>query len=172
MIETERLIIKPLTHGQLIKYIRNDNSLESELNLNETSREISPDLREALEQTILPNVANTTKDYLYSTLWTIISKEGNKMVGDLCFIGEPNADGQVEIGYGTYEKFRRNGFMTEAVGGMVRWAAKQPCIKSIFASTKKSNIPSFVVLEKNNFIKAGETDTFFNWYLKISQVII
>jgi [ribosomal protein S5]-alanine N-acetyltransferase len=167
MIETERLIIKPLTHGQLIKYIRNDNSLESELYLNETSRVISAELYEALEQTILPNVANIRKNYLYSTIWTIISKEENRMVGDLCFIGEPDQDGQVEIGYGTYEKFRSKGFMSEAVKGMISWAEKQPRIKSIFASTEKSNLPSFAVLEKNNFVKSGETETLFNWHLKI-----
>jgi RimJ/RimL family protein N-acetyltransferase len=167
MIETKRLILKPLTHGQLIKYIRLDNSLETELNLNETLRTISPELKEALVQTILPNVADTSKNYLFSTLWTIILKEENKMVGDLCFLGEPNAEGEVEIGYGTYEEFRKRGFMTEAVGGMIKWAEKQPNIRSIIASTGKSNIDSFSILERNNFIKSGETETLYNWRLRI-----
>ena len=79
MIETERLIIKPLTYGQLLKYIKADNSLELELELNETSRTISPELKEALEQTILPNVSDTKNNYLYSTLWTVISKKENQM---------------------------------------------------------------------------------------------
>jgi RimJ/RimL family protein N-acetyltransferase len=166
MIETQRLIIHPLTHGQLIKYIHLDNSLESELNLYKTSRTISPELKEALEQTILPNVADTNKNYLYSTLWTLISKENNKMVGDLCFMGEPNADGEIEIGYGTYEEFRRRGFMTEAVGGMIKWAEKQRNIRSIFAATEKNNVASFLILQKNNFIKSGETETLYNWRLK------
>ena len=113
MIETERLILKPLTYWQLIKYIKCDNSLEAELNLNKTSRTLSSELKEAFEQTILPNVADRSKNYLYSTLWTAISKAENKMVGDLCIIGEPNADGEIEIGYGTYEEFRNKGFMTE-----------------------------------------------------------
>ena len=90
------------------------------------------------------------------------------MVGDLCFVGEPNGDGEIEIGYGTYEEFRKNGFMTEAVGGMIKWAAKQPKVKAIIASTEKSNYPSFSILEKNNFIKIGETDSLFNWRLKIA----
>ena len=95
MIETERLILIPLTHEQLIKYMRLDNSLETDLNLNETSRTISPELKEALGQTILPNVADTNKNYLFSTLWTVISKDENKMVGALCFVGEPNEEGEV-----------------------------------------------------------------------------
>ena len=169
MIETKRLILKPLTHEQLIKYIRLDNSLETELNLNESSRTISPELKEALIQTILPNVADISKNYLFSTLWTVISKEENKMIGDLCFVGEPNTEGEVEIGYGTYEEFRKRGFMTEAVSGIIKWAEKQPNIRSIIASTEKSNIDSFSILERNNFIKSGETETIYNWRLRIKK---
>ena len=169
MIETKRLILKPLTHEQLIKYIRLDNSLETELNLNESSRTISPELKEALIQTILPNVADISKNYLFSTLWTVILKGENKMVGDLCFVGEPDTEGEVEIGYGTYEEFRKRGFMTEAVAGMIKWAEKQPNIRSIIASTGKSNIDSFSILERNNFIKSGETETIYNWRLRIKK---
>jgi [ribosomal protein S5]-alanine N-acetyltransferase len=167
MIETERLILKPLTYEQLKKYIKLDNSLETELNLNETLRTISPELMEALEQTILPNVADINKNYLFSTLWTVISKEENKMVGDLCFVGEPNEDGEVEIGYGTYEIFRKRGFMTEAVGGMIKWAQKQSKVRAVIASTGKSNIDSFSILERNNFVKSGETETLYNWRFEI-----
>jgi len=165
MIETERLFLKPLTYGQLLKYIKCDNSLETELNLNETSRTISPELKEAFVQTILPNVADKTKNYLYSTLWTAISKTDNKMVGDLCIIGEPNEEGEIEIGYGTYQEFRNKGFMTEIVSGIIVWAKFQPKVKSIIASTDKSNIASFKVLEKNCFVKIGETELLLNWKL-------
>ena len=167
MIETERLILKPLTYEQLLKYIKADSSLERELNLHETSRIISPELKEAFEQTILPNVADTSKDYLYSTLWTAISKAENKMVGDICIIGEPNSNGEIEIGYGTYSEFQKKGFMTEAVGGLIKWAKTQPKVISIIASTEKENIGSFTILLKNNFIKIGETETLFNWKIKI-----
>lgn len=169
MIETERLILIPLTYEQLLKYIRLDNSLETELNLNETSRSISPELKDALEQTILPNVADTGKNYLFSTLWTIISKEENKMVGDLCFVGEPDKEGEVEIGYGIYEESRKRGFMTEAVGGIIKWTEEQPDIRSIIASTGKSNIDSYSILERNNFVKSGETESLFNWELKLAD---
>jgi len=172
MIETERLILKPLTYDQLVKYIKCDNSLEEELNLNKTSRKISPELKEAFEQTILPNVANKTKNYLYSTLWTAISKAENKMIGDLCIVGEPNEDGEIEIGYGTYDEFQGNGFMTEIVGGIIEWTKTQKIVKAIVASTDKTNIASFKVLKKNNFIKIGETETLLYWKLAINNETI
>lgn len=171
MIETEQLILRPLTYKQLIKYAKCDNSLETELNLNETSRTISVELKEALERSILPNVADKNKNYLYSTIWTAISKIENKMVGDLCIYGEPNADGEIEIGYGTYDEFQNKGFMTEIVRGIIDWVKTQIKVKSIIASTDKTNAASFKVLEKNNFIKTGETETLFNWRLEMKKKI-
>ena len=168
MKETQRLILKPLTYEQLIKYLRCDNSLETELQLNPSSRKVSTALKEAFEQTILPNVGDKSKNYLYSTLWTAISKTENMMVGDLCMIGEPNDHGEIEIGYGTYDEYKNKGFMTEMVGGIIEWAKNQTIVKSIIASTEKSNTASFRVLEKNGFIKIGETDSLLNWKLQIN----
>jgi [ribosomal protein S5]-alanine N-acetyltransferase len=169
MIETSRLIIKPLTYEQLVKYTKCDNSLEEELHLNKNSRTISAELKEAFEQTILPNVADNSKNYLYSTLWTGISKVENKMIGDLCIIGEPNENGEIEIGYGVYDEFQNKGFMTELVGGIIAWAKTQPMVKAIIASTEKTNTASFKVLEKNNFVKTGESDILFNWKLALPE---
>ena len=169
MIETERLLIKPLTYSQLVKYTLCDNSLEKELNLNETTRTISAELKEALEQTILPSVGDETKNYLYSTLWTAISKTENRMVADLCIIGEPNDNGEIESGYGTYEGFQGKGFMTELVAGIIKWSKTQPRVKSVIASTNKDNIASFKVLQNNNFLKIGETDILFNWKLELGN---
>jgi RimJ/RimL family protein N-acetyltransferase len=168
MIETERLILKPLTYEQLIKYIKCDNSLEHELKLKETSRKISSELKEAFEQTILPNVADKTKNYLYSTIWTAIAKSENTMVGDICMIGEPDASGTIEIGYGIHEEFRNRGFMTEIVKGIIEWARLQPTVKTIIAATDRENIASCKVLEKNGFIRSGETETLLNWKLGIN----
>ncbi len=169
MIETKRLKLRPLTYEQLMKYAKNDNSLEEELCLNETSRTISAELKDALEQVILPNVADKNKNYLYSTIWTAISKEENKMVGDICMYGEPNENGEIEIGYGTYDEFQNKGFMTEIVNGIIEWVKTQINVESIIASTNKTNEASFKVLEKNNFIKIGETETIFNWKLEMNK---
>ncbi|MCF1749840.1 GNAT family N-acetyltransferase [Mariniradius sediminis] len=168
MIETARLIIKPLTYDQLVKYTACDNSLEEELNLNPSSRTISAELKEALEETILLNAADQSKNYLYSTLWTAISKEENKMIGDLCIVGEPNEAGEIEIGYGTYDEFQGMGYMTEMVGGIVNWAKTQPMVKSIVASTDKPNLASHKVLQKNGFIKVEESAIAITWRLTLS----
>jgi RimJ/RimL family protein N-acetyltransferase len=167
ILETTRLIIKPLTYGQLLKYVKSDHSLEEELELTPCSRTISAELKDALENTILPNVADESKNYLFSTLWTAIWKEENKMIGDLCIVGEPDANGEIEIGYGTYDEYQGRGFMTEMVSGIIEWARVQPGVQSIIASTDKTNAGSFRVLEKNSFHKTAETETSICWKLEL-----
>ena len=135
----------------------------------ETSRTISEELKEALEQTIIPNVSDKSKNYLFSTIWTAILKRENKMVGDLCIYGEPGATGEIEIGYGTYNEFQNQGFMTEIVSGIIEWTKGQTNVKSIIAATEKTNTASFNVLKKNNFIKIGETESLFNWKLELDK---
>jgi [ribosomal protein S5]-alanine N-acetyltransferase len=39
----------------------------------------------------------------------------------------------------------------------------------VIASTEKTNTASFRVLEKNSFIKIGETDKLYNWALKLKN---
>ena len=167
MIVTNRLFLYPLTYPQLLKYAKCDNSLEAELGLRPSSRSISAELHDALEQTIIPNVADSHHNYLYSTIWTAISKNEHTMVADLCFYGEPDAGGMIEIGYGTHSEFQNRGFMTEAVGGMVKWAEAQTGISAIIASTEKSNPASSRVLEKNGFVQVSESNTLLNWKLEL-----
>ncbi|WP_336516487.1 GNAT family N-acetyltransferase [Pollutibacter soli] len=166
MLETERLIIKPLNYNQLLKYLKADNSLEEELNLKMSMRKISPELLEAFEQTILPNVADPSKNYLFCTLWTGISKNDRAMVGEVCITGEPDAEGNIEIGYGTHEEFRGRGYMTEMVGAIIAWARNQSGVSAIIASCDKDNRASISILAKNNFVRTGKTDTQYNWKLK------
>lgn len=168
MIETERLILRPLTYEQLVKYSKADNSLEEEFNLETSPRSISPELREALEDSIIPLVGDSNKNYLYSTLWTIILKEEKRMLGDLCFKGEPNIDGEIEIGYGTYFEFRRKGYMTEAVGEMLKWAKMQPEVLKVLANTEKNNISSQRVLRNNGFSQISEANGIIYWVIKIN----
>ncbi len=170
MIETERLILKPLNREQLLKYIEDDQCLEEEFHLLPGKKSITPALQKALAQSTLPTVHDDDKDYKFNTLWVIISKPDRKIIGELSFVGKPDQDGEIEIGYGTYEEFRGWGFMTEAVAGIIQWAKDQPKVKSIFATTEKDNTASYAILEKNNFFKFGEGEGVFTWKLIFDEL--
>lgn len=165
MLKTDRLLLHPLTADQLAKYIKNDGSLEKELGIDASETILSADLKHALQKDVLPAVADTTKDYHFSTLWIIISRAEHKIIGDICFVGEPKSDGETEIGYKTMEAFRNKGYMTEAVAAIITWAIDNPKVHSIFATTEKANTASCAILEKNRFQKIGETEAMFHWRL-------
>jgi RimJ/RimL family protein N-acetyltransferase len=167
MIETEHLILRPLTYEQLVKYGNLDNALEEELNIEKSPRSITPELREALDFGIIPNVADEQQNYLFSTLWVLILKENNKMIGDVCFKGEPNIDGEIEISYGTHFEFRRKGYMTEAVGEILKWSKKQSNVMKVLASSEKNNVSSQQVLRNNGFSQTSEADNIVYWEILV-----
>ena len=164
ILVTERLFIRPLTPVQLQKYTELNDKLENELGLNSSGRTISAALKEALEQVIIPHVASSD-NYLYSTLWTIIDKDLMLMVGDLCFKGSPNDNGEVEIGYGTYDGFQGRGYMTEAISALAGWAFRQPGVRAIVAETERDNVPSHRSLSKNGFVVYREVESMLWWRL-------
>jgi [ribosomal protein S5]-alanine N-acetyltransferase len=59
-----------------------------------------------------------------------------------------------------HDEFQGKGFMTEIVGGIIEWTQTQPLVKSIVASTDKTNSPSVKVLEKNMFLKLEKPKRF------------
>jgi [ribosomal protein S5]-alanine N-acetyltransferase len=162
-LQTQRLRIIPLTKEQLANYSIPDYSLENSLNVNLIPRIVPEFLANVITNKIMPHLNDTTKDPLYYTFWTIISKEENVMVADCCFKGEPNEKGEIEIGYGTYPAFEAKGFMTEAAGEMVRWAFAQPNVLAVTAQTDPTNIASQKILEKNNFVQYGRTAENILW---------
>lgn len=166
ILESERLYIKPLNYQQLIKYMKMDNSLELELGLNVYPRSISAELAEAIEYAILPGVLDFSQNYIFYTLWTMIDKRKNVLVGDLCFKGQPDSSGEIEIAYGTYPDFQNQGYITEAIGRLIEWVFQQPSINSIVAETVKDNIASQKALVKSSFTKAEYSDGMILWRLE------
>ncbi|MBL4631480.1 MAG: GNAT family N-acetyltransferase [Paraglaciecola sp.] len=147
----------------MLKYIKNDNSLDTELGLNQSSMVIDPLLKEALALSILPCLKDEKRNRLFYTLWIVIDKVKNSLVADLCFQGEPNKQGEIEIGYATYPQYQGQGYMTEAVQCITNWAIHQANVKAVMASTDKTNIASYTVLEKNAFVKVGQSKQQFHW---------
>ncbi|MFB9862139.1 GNAT family N-acetyltransferase [Rufibacter immobilis] len=167
-IETDRLLIRPLTETQLHLYVANNGSLEKQLGVGYSPKEIAEDLADALENYFLRLVPQHREQYYFYTLWSIILKQGQVLVGDLCFKGEPDEEGEVEIGYGTYADFQQQGIMTEAVGGLLRWCSTRPDIKTLIAETEAGNEASEKVLERNHFHRDAQTrdNTWWKCYIK------
>jgi ribosomal-protein-alanine N-acetyltransferase len=164
MLETERLHIIPLTYHQLITYLKGNNLFENEIGLADTGRNVSPEVKVMVEEFTLPKMKNTPdNNYIYVTFWVVIEKKTNSIVAELGFKGEPNDNGEVEIGYGTMPLCRCKGFMTEAVGGILQWASQQKDVKAVLAETNHLNNASIRVLQKNGFALFEKREEMLWW---------
>jgi RimJ/RimL family protein N-acetyltransferase len=140
MIETDRLYLIPLTANQLKLWIEDIPALEKELNCSYQA--------EPMEGVFLHIVkgqyeitVNVELNYLYHSFWFLVRKTDRIVIGSVDFKGFPNADGEVEIGYGLGKEFEHNGYMTEAVQAMCHWAMEQELISHVIAETDIGNIP-------------------------------
>ena len=105
---------------------------------------------------MLDGCIKNPENYIWYTLWLMeLKNSSNEIIGSLSFKGI-SENGIVEIGYGINDGYENKGYTTEAVGAVVKWAAKQPNVNQIEAEAEESNPASIRVLEKCNFIPNGE----------------
>jgi ribosomal-protein-alanine N-acetyltransferase len=71
------------------------------------------------------------------------------------FKGEPDANGEVELGYGIANAFQRHGLATEAVNAWVARAFADTRVRVVVGQTLRSLEPSIGVLMKAGFHLAG-----------------
>ena len=81
-------------------------------------------------------------------------KQGDQLVGCAAFVGRP-VNGTVEIAYGTFEKYQRQGVATAICKILVDLALKTDPTLRVTAHTLREENYSTKVLRKNNFFLAG-----------------
>jgi [ribosomal protein S5]-alanine N-acetyltransferase len=162
MFETERLTIKVLNGHELRSYAADPIEFAKEHHLHSTITQIDAELIDAINHSFLPFVNDPQKKYIFFTLWLMIIKESQTIAGALCFHGEPE-NGIAEIGYGVNVACRRQGYMTEALNGLLKWMSNQPDISSVIAETDNDNIASINTLVKTGFTKyeSNESSSIF-----------
>jgi RimJ/RimL family protein N-acetyltransferase len=101
--------------------------------------------------------------------WYItLDTEGGLVVGTIGFKGPPGEDGAVEVGYSVATAWWRRGIASEACGGLLAWAARDPRVRRFVAHTLAGDPASAGVLVKNGFAfvrkaaddEAGEVDRY------------
>jgi ribosomal-protein-alanine N-acetyltransferase len=167
MVETNRLLISPLNREQLHLYLQADDLFEKSVRLTCNGRMVVPAVQNMVNKFTLPQMAAATADnYLFYTFWVVVEKSTRLIVAELGFKGEPTGNGDIEIGYGTMPAYQGKGFMTEAVGGMLRWGKSRPDVQCILAETDETNAASIKVLRKNNFTPYARKGNMIWWKYK------
>ena len=163
MIQTSRLTLLPLTLDQLRLHVADSTQLENSLGLQKGHRKVVEPLLSVIVHYTVPRLRDPTRDPLYHTVWIAIDNQKKQIVADAKFKGEPDETGTVEIGYGTYPAFQRQGYMAEMVSGMVRWVGAQPGVLRVVADTEAENVASQKVLEKNGFRLFDQIENMLWW---------
>ena len=160
-IQTPRLVLFPLTEAQLHLYL-DASALEVQLGLTISQRQVSEELRDAIENTLIPAAQQHKSSPVY-TLWTAVDKTHNMMVGDISLCVHKDTEEEIEIGYGTYDQHQNKGYMTEMIAGILDWLETQNTFSSVIATTAETNYPSHKVLIKNKFYTADVENGLIFW---------
>lgn len=137
-LKAKRLFLVPMTDEDLLSLSENHPD---------------PELRQAYRE-MLDGCRKGSKTRLWYTAWKICLL-GGVCIGDVGFKGPPQ-NGAVEIGYGIDEAYRNQGYTTEAVERLMRWAFAQKDVYFIEAETEPNNAASQRVLQKLGFTPFGQ----------------
>ncbi len=124
---------------------------------------LSPDWPHADLLDVLPLQAAAGPHEERFGVWVMIERETRMVVGDIGFLGPPEADSTVEIGYSVVPDRRRRGYATEAARVLVDWALHQPGVCTVVAGCEKKNVASIRTLERIGFSRTGGTNGQFRW---------
>ena len=96
-------------------------------------------------------------------IYLVVVRESSELVGSAGFKGPPREAADVEIGYGLLEAARGNGYATEAVAALVKWALGRADVRRVIAECAVDNVASQKVLSKNDFWTFAHIDRMTWW---------
>lgn len=165
LLETKRLLMRPLSMGEL--------SCIADGVLSAAAEYIEPDaitetvITAAIKKTEKMRNADPTLHELY-TYWLIVDKESGQGIGFIGFKGY-DKDGCLEVGYNISPGYRKKRLMTEALEALIKWAFENKGVKGITAKVNKTNTGSVRVLNNCNFEQVGHSETELFYCLKSSK---
>jgi ribosomal-protein-alanine N-acetyltransferase len=86
----------------------------------------------------------------------MVEHETSLVVGSVNLKGPPDAEGDVEIGWGVNEDRRRRGYAFEAAAATMTWAAGQAGVRLVSATIPETNLPSQALAQKLGMIRRGD----------------
>lgn len=147
ILETERLIIKPITIGdkdEIFEYRRDKETNKYQGWIPETIEDVEE------------FIGNTSKQINVPETWfqlVIVDKETQKIVGDLGIHFIDPENGQAEIGCTLNKDYQNKGFATESVIKVIDYLFKELNKHRIIASIDPENKNSIRLVERIGFRK-------------------
>lgn len=161
-IESERLLMIPLTHQQLQLSHTDRPAMEQLLGLNISAMQIDAfyinEMEDAMINFWLPKTLEHPDAWKWYTSWEIVLKSTNISIGGMGFAGEPNELGEAETGYMIDSQHHNKGYATEALKLLTGWAFTHERVKAVIVHTFEDNLPSRKILVKNGFAEVDKNE--------------
>jgi ribosomal-protein-alanine N-acetyltransferase len=159
-LETARLELRPLP-AEAAAALQLDRADAAQL----LGAMLPPDWPQQDLVDLLPGQATLSLRDEQFGIWVLVERATGEVIGDAGFLGRPDADGLVEIGYSVVPAARRRGFATEAADALVTWALGQPGVRAVLAVSDHDNRPSVSTLERLGFTRTSEHGGKVHWRL-------
>lgn len=88
--------------------------------------------------------------------YQVIRRADGHVIGDVGFMGPPDATGAINVGCAITEDARGQGYATEALTALLEWARGQSGLTCVLADTSRSNLASQRLLERVGLHRIGE----------------
>ena len=160
-IETERLVIIPMTYSMVNSVLFGDKKIfeKSGIMLNDKwPRQDTFDIMNYIKDTMPKNDEASGFD-----VWIIVNKNDMRIIGDAGFKGEPDENGNVEIGFGLIDEEQRKGYGFEVASSLINWALQQKNVKVVKADCLIGNVGSIKVLERCGLHEIHRDHDYIYW---------
>ena len=160
ILKTNRLLLETLTDDLIAAALENNRDTISGLGYNLPDGWPDAELRDALphfKQLIDMNGINGFN------AWIIVDRAAKDILGSIGFIGNPDDEGNVEIGFGIIPGKRRMNYCCEAGECLIDWVLAQTGVSGIIAKCDAGNCASIKVLQKLGFVRVNDEGDRIVW---------
>jgi ribosomal-protein-alanine N-acetyltransferase len=168
-LETARLVLKTLDLALIEAAARRDTQAIEAMGYKTNNEWPGPDFFEAVpyfRELLIKNKGTKGFDS-----WIMIQKDNQEIVGGIGFLGDPDHNGTIEVGFATNPSHRRKGYCMEAARKLIEWALVHDEVQSITARCEPDNISSQNVLKKLGFQIAHKDEALLYWKYQMSNMI-
>jgi len=162
-LETKRLQLIPFTLDLKKAAMHDRARLVEMLGVYVPEHWPGPDLAEALPF-FVENMEKAPSEPAWD--WIAIHRLHQGVIGGIGFMGDPDENGVVEMGYDIVPEYRKQGYATEMARSLVAWAFQVTIIKVVTASCLDDNIGSIKVLENAGLHRLEPDGNMLKWEIR------
>lgn len=153
-IETQNLLILPLTTIQLKHLIYDMPLLEQSLSCQYCDLPVDGEYRDDLIARLY-DMEHSPAEALYHTLWLVLDKTDRKVIGSVYFF-EPPQSACAPIGFGLAPEYNSNCTLLETLDGFCRGAFTLPGLSALAVFTLPEDPTTASLLGQLGFQQLGE----------------